>query len=51
MIEGKNAELKKAHGLDSADSKGVIAMRLQSYSTVFVANLKRIVKLLEVKTA
>jgi transposase len=50
-IEAKNAELKKAHGLDTADSKGVIAMRIQSYFTVFAANAKRIVKLLEIKTA
>jgi transposase len=50
MIEGKNAELKQAHGLDNADSKGVKAMRLQSYFTILAANLKRIVKLLEIKT-
>jgi hypothetical protein len=51
MIEAKNAELKQAHGLEKADSVGVIAMRLQSYFTAFVANVKRIVKLSEVKTA
>jgi transposase len=51
MIEAKNAELKQAHGLGKADSVGVIAMRLQSYFTAFVANAKRIVKLLEVKPA
>jgi transposase len=51
MIEAKNAELKQAHGLEKADSVGVIAMRLQSYFTAFVANVKRIVKLVEVKTA
>jgi hypothetical protein len=50
-IEAKNAELKQAHGLGNADSKGVIAMRLQSYFTAFTANVKRIVRLLEVKTA
>jgi hypothetical protein len=49
MIEAKNAELKQAHGLENADSKGVIAMRLQSYFTAFIVNVKRIVKLLEVK--
>jgi len=47
MIEAKNAELKQAHGLEKADSVGIIAMRLQSYFTAFVANVKRIVKLLE----
>jgi len=51
MIEAKNAELKGAHGLEKADSVGVIAMRLQSYFTAFTANIKRIVKLLEPKTA
>jgi hypothetical protein len=50
MIEAKNAELKQAHGLEEADSVGVIAMRLQSYFTAFVANVKRIVRLSEVKT-
>ena len=47
MIEAKNAELKQAHGLEKADSVGVIAMRLQSYFTAFAANIKRIVKLVE----
>jgi len=48
-IEAKNAELKQNHGLETADSKGVIAMRLQSYFTAFVVNIKRIAKLLELK--
>jgi len=47
MIEAKNAELKQSHGLENADSVGVIAMRLQSYFTAFVVNVKRIVKLIE----
>ena len=51
MIEAKNAELKQAHGLEKADSKGVIAMRLQSYFTAFTANVKRIVRLLELVCA
>ena len=51
MIEAKNAELKQAHGLDKADSVGLVAMRLQSYFTAFVVNTKRIVKLMEVKVA
>lgn len=50
MIEAKNAELKQAHGLNKSDSKGLIAMRLQSYFTAFTVNIKRIVKLLEIKT-
>jgi len=51
MIEAKNAEMKQVHGLGEADSKGLIAMRLQSYFTAFVVNVKRIVRLLEPKTA
>jgi hypothetical protein len=51
MIEAKNSELKQAHGLEKADSVGVVAMRLQSYFTAFVANVKRIVKIMAVKQA
>lgn len=51
MIEAKNAELKQAHGLEQADSVGVIAMRLQSHFTAFAVNVKRIVKLIEAKAA
>jgi transposase len=47
MIEAKNAEMKQAHGLGTANSTGLVAMRLQSYFTAFVVNAKRIVKLLE----
>lgn len=50
-IEEKNGEMKVAHGLDRADSVGLAAMRLQTYFTAFVVNVKRIVKLNEVKTA
>jgi transposase len=51
MIEAKNAELKQAHGLEKADSRGIKAMCLQSYFTAFVANTKRIVKLLAANAA
>ena len=51
MIEAKNAEMKQAHGLGKADSKGLVAMRLQSYFTAFAVNIKRIVNLLEPKMA
>lgn len=46
-IEEKNGEMKVSHGLDRADSVGLAAMRLQTYFTAFVANVKRIVKLME----
>lgn len=51
MVEAKNAEMKQAHGLGEADSRGLVAMRLQSYFTAFAVNVKRIVKLMELKTA
>ena len=51
MIEAKNSELKQSHGLEKADSVGVVAMRLQSCFTAFVANVKRIVKIMAVKQA
>lgn len=44
-IEEKNGEMKVAHGLGRADSVGLAAMRLQTYFTAFVVNVKRIVKL------
>ena len=50
-IEEKNGEMKEAHGLGRADSVGISAMRLQTYFTVFVVNVKRMVKLLEAKPA
>jgi hypothetical protein len=50
-IEEKNGELKQAHGLRKADSMGLAAMRLQMFFTAFTVNIKRIVKLIEIKTA
>ena len=46
-IEEKNGELKEAHGLRRADSRGLFAMCLQTYFTAFTANVKRIVRLEE----
>ena len=45
-IEAKNAELKNAHGDDRADSYGISAMELQGAVTIFVVNLKRIMKMM-----
>ena len=45
-IEEKNGEMKVAHGLGRADSVGLAAMRLQTYFTAFVVNVKRMVKLI-----
>ncbi len=49
-IEEKNGELKEAHGLRRADSRGLFAMELQMYFTAFVANSKRIMRLTELAT-
>ena len=46
-IEEKNGELKEAHGLRRADSRGLFSMSLQMYFTAFTVNIKRIVKLKE----
>lgn len=46
-IEEKNGELKEAHGLRRADSRGLFAMCLQMYFTAFTVNVKRIVRLEE----
>ena len=44
-IEAKNAELKNVLGYDRATSYGMDCMRMQGALTIFVANIKRILKL------
>ena len=44
-IEAKNAELKNVFGYDKATSYGMDCMRMQGALTIFVANIKRIIKL------
>ena len=44
-IEAKNAELKNVFGYDRADSYGLDCMRMQGAMVIFVANIKRILKL------
>jgi transposase len=44
-IEAKNAELKHAHGFDIANSHGLFGMGIQAATSIFVVNLKRILKL------
>jgi transposase len=46
-IEAKNAELKHAHGLKIASSKGLFGMQIDAATSIFVANIKRIMTLLE----
>jgi len=45
-IEAKNAELKNVFGYDRAESYGIDAMRMQGAITMFAANVKRIIKIL-----
>ena len=50
-IEAKNAESKRAHGLDKAKSVGLFRMRIQSYLVHITTNLKRIIKKMNEVTA
>ena len=45
-IEAKNAELKNVHGYRRAESYGLSAMEMQGAMTLFVVNLKRIMKIM-----
>lgn len=44
-IEAKNSEIKHQHGYDVANAAGLFGMEIQSATTFFVVNLKRIIKL------
>ena len=46
-IEAKNAETKVTHGLNKSKYVGLSRMRIQSYLTHIVANIKRTMKLVE----
>lgn len=46
-IEAKNAELKNTHAFGQADSHGILGMNLQAATTIFVVNIKRIMKLMK----
>lgn len=47
MIEAKNSEIKHRHGYDVASSSGLIGMEIQGATTLFIANIKRIIKLID----
>jgi transposase len=51
IVEAKNAELKQSYGLDKCDYLGLIGMKIQSYFTAITSNVKRIIKLMDIKTA
>ena len=46
-MEAKHSELKHQHGYHSCDSAGFQSMQIQGAISIFVVNLKRIIKLLE----
>lgn len=48
-IEAKNAELKNNYGYDKANSCGKLGITIQGATTLFLANMKRIIKLNEEK--
>ena len=50
-IEAKNGELKQAHGFDRCKYMGLFGMKLQAGLSAFVVNIKRMIKLMEVKIA
>lgn len=45
MIEAKNAELKNQYGYNTAQACGLLGMTIQGASTIFISNMKRIIKL------
>ncbi|MNW26983.1 Transposase DDE domain protein [compost metagenome] len=49
IIEHKNAEMKRFHGMHTARYRGLFRMRIQAYLTAFVVNVKRMVRLKEQK--
>lgn len=48
-IEAKNSELKYRHGYKKANSSGLFGMHIQGAATIFVTNMKRIIKLIDEK--
>ncbi|MEG0290922.1 MAG: IS1182 family transposase [Erysipelotrichaceae bacterium] len=49
-IEAKNAELKNEYGYDTAHACGLLGISIQGASTLFLANMKRIIKLKQEKS-
>lgn len=49
MIEAKNAELKNNYGYDRANACGKLGITIQGATTLFLTNMKRIIKLNEEK--
>lgn len=47
IIEHKNGELKRYHGMTKAKYRGLFRMRIQAILTAFIVNAKRMVKLIK----
>ncbi|WP_083388467.1 IS1182 family transposase [Anaerobacillus isosaccharinicus] len=45
IIEHKNAELKRFHGLTTAKYRGLFGVKIQVYLAAFTVNIKRMIKL------
>ena len=45
-IEAKNAEIKQCYGYGKANYNGVEGMQMQGALTIFITNLKRIIKII-----
>ncbi len=50
-IEAKNSEIKQAHGLCKSRYMSLSRVRIQSYITCIIANIKRTIKLMDLKEA
>lgn len=48
-IEAKNAELKNNYAYDKANACGKLGITIQGATTLFLANMKRIIKINEEK--
>ena len=48
-IEAKNSELKNAHGYGRSVGNGLYETKIQGACTIFAANIKRIITILDEK--
>jgi len=48
-IEAKNSEIKHRHGYEKSQTSGLLGMEIQGATTIFVVNMKRILKLIHEK--
>lgn len=45
-IEAKNSEIKNRHGYDVSNSSGIHAMEIQGATTLFMVNMKKIIRMM-----